>query len=680
MAFVKPMELLFAKRVDITARLRPFVIAAALVFAFASPLAAQCPAVVPSQGSALPGPLPLFPADNWWNADISAAPVDPRSASFIAFINNGGTRRLHPDFGGEESPGSTSIYGMPYAVVGANQPKLAVTFHYWDESDGVNYATGQGVPFYPIPAQAITQPHWIEGGAPGNVDQRSRSDRHLLMIDCANKHLYELYNVWFDPGAQRWLAGSGAFFDLNVNGRRPETWTSADAAGLAIFPGLVRYDEAWDPAVTEIGHAFRVTVRATNGHVFPASHTAGTTNGALPMGARLRLKSLVNGVDPALRTSNANVRKIFRAMQKHGLIVADNGSDLYITGTFDKRWNNGVLNPAFAQLTASDFEVIELGWKPPVVPTCSGFEDIAASDPFCANVAWMRNRAVTVGCTTTTYCPAAAVQRLMMAAFLARLGGVISVTPLLQQASSGPLDLGDLAILCVTPDHATPAHPQRAELDAVFSATATETIGIDVGIFASVDGGASWEAIGEAAIQTVPGGQWANVRTMASRDLEAGETIRFALGVARRSGAANLDDGRCVLRGRLWDRDGAQMDATITGKWTVAHEPVADGASHSGALVPVTMSGLPSGMPASLHEVLSLLIERGYAEAEVIRALFEVAVDLSTEGRLSTKASRQLARALRNAPALAEETRVALRARLPQLQLKTFQDRVATSE
>src|SRR4029077_14796855 len=137
------------------------------------------------------------------------------------------------------------------------------------------------------------------------------------------------------------------------------------AAGLAILPGLIRYDDAWNPAVTDIGHAFRVTVRATNGYVYPASHRAGSTSGALPMGARLRLKANVSGQDPALRTSDPNVQKIFRAMQKYGLIVADNGTDIYITGTFDTRWNNSILNPAFSLLTASDFEVVQLGWTPP---------------------------------------------------------------------------------------------------------------------------------------------------------------------------------------------------------------------------------------------------------------------------------------------------------------------------
>ncbi|HLG53709.1 MAG TPA: hypothetical protein VI485_00170 [Vicinamibacterales bacterium] len=161
-------------------------------------------------------------------------------------------------------------------------------------------------------------------------------------------------NVFFD-GSQ-WHAGSGAFFDLNANGRRPDSWTSADAAGLAILPGLVRYDEVFGPG--EIEHAFRVTVRATNGYVYPASHRAGSTSGALPMGARLRLKSTRN-----LSGFRPEIQKIFRAMQRYGLIVADNGSDMFISGTFDTRWDNDILNPAFGLLTASDFEVISRGWQ-----------------------------------------------------------------------------------------------------------------------------------------------------------------------------------------------------------------------------------------------------------------------------------------------------------------------------
>ncbi len=328
-----------------------------LLAAAPAAFAQSCPATLPAQGAPVAGPV--FPADNWWNTDISTAPVDASSSSYITFI--GATRGLHPDFGGQESAGSTAIYGMPYAVVSGSQPKQTVTFQYASESDGNNVA------FYPIPAQAISQMHWIEAGAPGNVDLRNSSDRHLLLIDCTNQHLYELYNVYYNPSQSRWYAGSGAFFDMKTNNRRPEGWTSADASGLAIFPGLVRYDEAANTAIPEIKHALRVTLRASNGHVYPASHSAGSTAGALPMGARLRLKSSVNGSDPALRTSDATSRKIFRAMQKYGLIMVDNGSDLYISGTFDVRWNNGVLNPAFAALKASDFEVVQLGWRPTVV-------------------------------------------------------------------------------------------------------------------------------------------------------------------------------------------------------------------------------------------------------------------------------------------------------------------------
>jgi hypothetical protein len=137
----------------------------------------------------------------------------------------------------------------------------AVQFQYSDESDGVNHTTDQSFPFYPIPDEAISQAHWVEGGDPGNVDLRSSGDRHLLIVDRDHRYLYELFNAFYD-GSQ-WHAGSGAFFDLNANGRRPDGWTSADAAGLAILPGLVRYDEVFGS--DEIGHALRVTVRATNG-------------------------------------------------------------------------------------------------------------------------------------------------------------------------------------------------------------------------------------------------------------------------------------------------------------------------------------------------------------------------------------------------------------------------------
>jgi hypothetical protein len=333
------------------------VLAATLVsMATLGGVAVAAPSVL---GGVLPGPLPIFPATNWWNLDVSTAPIDPSSSSYIAFI--GSTRTMHPDFGGDVSPGSVQVYGFPYAVVDSTVTKRAVQFQYAAESDGVNHLTNISTPFYPIPDEAIGQAHWIEGGDPGTVDLRSSSDRHLLIVDRDQRYLYELYNVFYDGSG--WRAGSGAFFDLNTNARRPETWTSADAAGLAILPGLVRYDEVFGSG--EIRHAFRVTVRATNGYVYPASHRAGSTTGALPMGARLRLKATRD-----LSAFPLEVQKIFRAMQRYGLIVADNGSDLYVSGTYDTRWDNGVLNPAFRALTASDFDVITLGYQPgPSRPT-----------------------------------------------------------------------------------------------------------------------------------------------------------------------------------------------------------------------------------------------------------------------------------------------------------------------
>ena len=352
---------MFKRNFHCLARRLPSLVAIVTLLAFQMSSLSIAWAMNAARGGALPQPLPLFPADNWWNLDISSWPVDSNSANFISFINNGGTRRLHPDFGGNAGSGY-AIYGMPYAVVTSvtNADLKAVQFDYADESDGVDHSTNTSFPLYPIPSEAITQPYWIEGGDPGNVDLRSSEDRHLLIVDKDRNYLYELYNIFYNTTQGKWFAGSGAFFDMNTNSRRPDGWTSADAAGLAILPGLVRYDEVYDPNA-EIRHALRVTVRATNGYVYPASHRAGSTAGALPMGARLRLKA---SVDITQRTSDPNVQKIFRAMQKYGLIVADNGSDMYITGTYDTRWNNDILNPAFANVSASDFEVIQLGYNP----------------------------------------------------------------------------------------------------------------------------------------------------------------------------------------------------------------------------------------------------------------------------------------------------------------------------
>ena len=330
---------------------RRFLLAIAAVFAAVVLLHAAPVLLEPLAGRQ------VFPADNWWNQDVSGAPVDSRSGQLIDFISGrsatspGAVRRLHPDFG-------PPPYGIPYAVVSGDQPRLPVTFGYASESD-----TGiAGLPGYPIPPEARTLPNYIEGGVAGGG---SSGDRHLLVIDRDRWILYETFATTWNAGLNRWEAGSGAIFNLASNTRRPEGWTSADAAGLAIFPGLVRHDEAFGAA--EITHAFRVTTRATNGYVWPASHRAGSTSGAPPLGARLRLKAGkdISGFAPELQ-------RIFRAMKRYGLIVADNGSDMYISGTMDGRWNNSILNPAFRALTADDFDVIQLGWgqsSPPSAPT-----------------------------------------------------------------------------------------------------------------------------------------------------------------------------------------------------------------------------------------------------------------------------------------------------------------------
>lgn len=314
----------------------------------------------PQRNGPLPQPLPLFPPDNWWNVDVSAAPVAGNSTALLnaTIASNVG---LHPDFGGD-APDFPEIYGMPYVSVSGSQPLQPITWvEFGNQSD-------PGVPGrpagYPVPEEAKTQAKWIEGGYPGNVDPGG--DRHLLIVDRDNRLLYELYRAFWNAGLGRWEASSGAIFSLDGNNRRPGTWTSADAAGLAILPGLVRYDEAFgaDP----IRHAFRVTVHPTTGYVYPASHNATTGANALPLGARLRLKANVNPTIPgdATAAEAAAIQRIAQAMKTYGLVVADNGSDLYVQGTYDTRWNNDVLNPAFASLHRDDFEVIQLGWRPNV--------------------------------------------------------------------------------------------------------------------------------------------------------------------------------------------------------------------------------------------------------------------------------------------------------------------------
>src|SRR6266849_9940921 len=328
------------------------------------------------EGGAIPVQLPLLPTNNWWNTDITNAPVDSGSPGYITFI--GPTRGLHPDFGGDAHllP-DTYGYGFPYIIVDGTQPLKTVTFATSTESDGVDHNTDLPFPFYPIPDEAATMFGWVEGGQPGNIDQTAIADRHMLIVDKTNNKLFELYNVWFN--GTNWQAGSGAGFNMNTNIRRPDTWTSADAAGLAILPGLVRYDEVYGP--NEITHACRFTVIPTNGYVYPASHSGGSTMGALPMGARLRLKATK---DTAPITVDPNIQKIFRAFKKYGLIVADNGSNMFIQGNFDNNWNMGPLNTAFNMLTANDFEVVQRGWQPSnsfilALPATMGANDAATA-------------------------------------------------------------------------------------------------------------------------------------------------------------------------------------------------------------------------------------------------------------------------------------------------------------
>lgn len=326
---------------------------------------------------------PLFPADNWWNLDISAVSADTaQTTKFIAFV--GGTWPLHPDFGGDVSPGSPTdhdVYGFIYFTVSGAQSRVPVTFPdagYDSESDH----GWPGVPAgYPIPSGAQTGLHWIETGFPADevpAGPDHNGDRHMLIVDKDNRLLYELYHVRYvtTPGPPHWEtssfdnngdpdpSGSGAIFPLDSNWRRPEGWTSADAGGLAILPGLVRYDEAY--GTQPIRHALRVTLHGSNGYVWPASHAAGSNANALPMGARLRLKSAVNPTFPGgtAQVDKDAVNRIVQAMKTYGLIMADNGSDMYISGVYDTRWNNDVLNPAFGSLHASDFEVLPLGYKP----------------------------------------------------------------------------------------------------------------------------------------------------------------------------------------------------------------------------------------------------------------------------------------------------------------------------
>ncbi|MBX7131924.1 MAG: hypothetical protein K1X67_04510 [Fimbriimonadaceae bacterium] len=265
-----------------------------------------------------------FPEDNPWNTPIDQEPVDPKSATLIASI--GLDEPFHPDFGANWNGGP---FGIPYVVVSGSQAKSAVTFDYADESDAGPY---------PIPPNPP-----IENGG----------DRHILMIDRDNWALYELYAA--EKTGSQWHAGSGAIWQLDSNALRPPYWTSADAAGLPIFPGLVRFDEVQRG---EIAHALRFTAERTRrAFVYPARHYASSDTSANlpPMGMRVRLKASVD-----ISGYSASNQVILRALKKYGMFLADNGSNWFVSGAPDSRWNDDDLNE-LKSLRGRDFEVVKMG-------------------------------------------------------------------------------------------------------------------------------------------------------------------------------------------------------------------------------------------------------------------------------------------------------------------------------
>ena len=270
--------------------------------------------------------IQVFPSDNPWNKDISAEPVDPYNTQIIAGISS---NVIKADFGSGLWQGAP--IGIPYIVVCGNQAKVPINFtDYGDESDPGPY---------PIP---LTAP--IEGNGSG--------DSHVIAVDIENKMLYELF--YSKVNGNRWDASSGAIFDLKTNQLRPETWTSADAAGLPIWPGLVRYEEI---IKGEIDHPVRFTLTSGNvkpAYIYPARHKVNSSGGqySLPFGARIRLKANVD-----ISSYSVPNQIILRAMKKYGLILADIGSNLYISGAPDERWNNDDLRK-LGQLHGSDFEVV----------------------------------------------------------------------------------------------------------------------------------------------------------------------------------------------------------------------------------------------------------------------------------------------------------------------------------
>jgi hypothetical protein len=293
--------------------------------AVAVAVAVAVPALAARTSSPHEGGCPVFPASNPINQDISRAPVDPRSAQYIASI--GADIHLHADFG------TPPEYGIPYVVVGSRQPRVPIHFtEYGEQSNPGPYPVPPGAP--------------VEGAG-------EEGDRHVLVLQSETCKLYELYNARRAGGG--WDAGSGAVFNLRSNALRPEGWTSADTAGLPIFPLLARYPEVRDG---HIDHALRVTVPQTQrGYIHPATHFASSSSDPSlpPMGLRLRLKASFS-----LAGYHGQALVILRALKRYGLIVADNGSSWYITGAPSPHWSDEDLDQ-LKRVPGSAFQAVQTG-------------------------------------------------------------------------------------------------------------------------------------------------------------------------------------------------------------------------------------------------------------------------------------------------------------------------------
>jgi hypothetical protein len=275
---------------------------------------------------------PVFPADNAWNQRVDSLPVAQDSGQMVASI--GLDAPVHPDFGSGKYDGEP--IGIPFDVVSSSTPTSRVRFDYSDESDRVRYPIPRGV--------------HIEGGA------RSTGDRHAILVDKSTCRLYELYDLHHT--SRGWTAGSGATWSLRSDRLRPAGWTSADAAGLPIFPGLARWDEV---SRGVIDHALRFTAPATRrAYVYPARHYASSSDSAKlpPMGLRVRLKASVD-----ISSFPKQARVVLKALQVYGAILADNGSPWYISGAPNRHWNNDLLH-SLGRLTGADFEVVDTSSLP----------------------------------------------------------------------------------------------------------------------------------------------------------------------------------------------------------------------------------------------------------------------------------------------------------------------------